>query len=184
MKTSAFSHIKNCIRFDKRCVIAYLITVILAIISGIVLCSITQINPYMLNYASEYVYFVYNFKNASLFFPRLFFGLLYGYLYYLIACCTRFRLLALPVLFLRTMMSAVYTALIISVTAFGGIIVAVTVYIPSSLVCLALNLLLIETCRLFNKKFSIFLPAAFALFCAVFEWLLVNILFRMIIAVP
>lgn len=183
MRHSAFFSLKDCIKFDKRCLIAYSVAVILAIITGIVLCKTVQTNPYMLNYATEYVYFVYNFRGISLFLPRLFFGLIYGYLYFIIASFTKWRLLTLPILFLRCMMASVYTVLIISVTTFGGIIVAVTVYIPSALFCLALNVLLIETVRFFNRKIAPFLPAVFALAGAVFEWLLVNILFRAVIAV-
>ena len=182
MRASAFNSLKKCMRFDKRCLIAYIITAIVAIITGIVLCKTVQTNPYMLNYATEYVYFVYNFRSISLFLPRLVFGLVYGYLYFIIAYCTRWRLLVLPVIFLRCMMGSVYAVLIISVTTFGGIVAAFVVYIPSALVCLALNVVLIETVRFFNRKFAPFLPALFALLGAIAEWLLLNVLFRAVIA--
>ena len=85
-------------------------------------------------------------------------------------------------IFLRCMMGTVYAVLIISVTAFGGIVAAFVVYIPSALVCLALNVVLIETVRFFNRKFAPFLPALFALLGAIAEWLLLNVLFRAVIA--
>ena len=81
----------------------------------------------MQNYASEYVYFVYNFRNASLIFPHLFYELVYGYAFFLIAYCTRYRLLSMPLLFLKCMISGVYVVLIISVSAFGGTLAAVFV---------------------------------------------------------
>ena len=136
----------------------------------------------MLNYADEYVYFVYNFRSISLFLPRLLFGLVYGYLYFIIAYCTRFRLLTLPVIFLRCMTGTVYAVLIISVTAFGGIVAAFVVYIPSALVCLALNVVLIETVRCLTSKFAPFNPTLFALLRAIAESLLLNVLFRAVIA--
>lgn len=55
MRTFDFSRFKC----DKRYVIAYIIVCVSAIICGIVLCITVQINPYMQNYASEYVYFVF-----------------------------------------------------------------------------------------------------------------------------
>ncbi len=183
MRASALESLKRGVSFDKRCLAAYVATAVTAIIFGIVLCKTIQTNPYMLNYATEYVYFVYNFRYASLFLPRLLFGLVYGYLYFLLAYCTRVRLLALPVLFLRCLMASVYSVLIVTATSFGGVLVAAIVYIPAALISFAVNVFIIETIRFFNRRAAPFVPAAGALSCAVAEWLLVNLLFRAVIAV-
>lgn len=135
MRIFSFPRIKP----DIRCVIALISTALLAIICGIVLCKTTQINPYMQNYVSEYVYFVYNFRNASLILPHLFHELVYGYAFFVIAYCTRFRLFAIPLLFLKCMITGVYTVLIVSVSAFGGTLAAVFVFIPVSLVSIFFN---------------------------------------------
>ena len=66
MRTFDISRIK----LDKRYLIAYIIAIITSIILGIVLCKTTQTSPYMQNYASEYVYYVFNFRNGSLLLPR------------------------------------------------------------------------------------------------------------------
>lgn len=117
----------------------------------------------MQNYASEYVYFVYNFRNASLILPHLFHELVYGYAFFVIAYCTRFRLFAIPLLFLKCMITGVYTVLIVSVSAFGGTLAAVFVFIPVSLVSIFFNLFLIEACRFFNKKAALCMPAVLRL---------------------
>lgn len=179
MRTFDFSRLKC----DKRYVIAYIIACIVAIICGIVLCITVQINPYMLNYASEYVYFVFNFRNASLLFPRLFYELVYMYAFFLIAYCTRMRLLCLPLLFLKCMISSVYAGLIISVSAFGGVLAAVFVFIPSSLCTVALEIILIETCSHFNKRYAPFVPAGFALVSMLAECIFLNVLFRVVVAI-
>lgn len=168
---------------DRRALIACICTVILAIISGIVLCITVQINPYMQNYASEYLFFVYNFNNFSLLLPHFLCELVYGYAFFLIAYCTRFRLAALPLLFIKAMISGVYAVLIISVSAFGGVMAAVFVFIPTSLVTLALNVFLIECVRFFNKKFAPALPAVLALLSMLAECLFLNVIFRVLIAV-
>mgnify|MGYP001778256435 FL=1 len=171
------------IKFEKGYVIAYIVTIILAIITGIVLCVTVQFNPYMQNYASEYIYFVYNFRTLSLFLPCLFYGLVYGYVFFFIGYCTKLRWISLPILFLRGMIGAVYAVLIISVSSFGGVMVAVFVFIPSTLVSLFLNVVLVETVRFFNKRFAPFLPTVFALAGALAECLLLNVLFRVVIAI-
>ena len=171
------------IRLDKRCVIALISTALVAIICGIVLCKTTQVNPYMQNYASEYVYFVYNFRNVSLIFPHLFYELIYGYAFFLIAYCTRYRLFALPLLFLKCMITGVYVVLIISVSTFGGTLAAVFVFIPVSLVSIFLNLFLIESCRFFNKKAALCMPAVFAVAVMLVEVVLLNVVFRVILLV-
>lgn len=179
MRIFSFPRIKP----DTRCVIALISTALLAIICGIVLCKTTQINPYMQNYASEYVYFVYNFRNASLVLPHLFHELVYGYAFFVIAYCTRFRLFAIPLLFLKCMITGVYTVLIVSVSAFGGTLAAVFVFIPVSLVSIFFNLFLIEACRFFNKKAALCMPAVFALAVIIAELLLLNVVFRVILLV-
>ena len=171
------------IKLDRRCVIALISTIILAIICGIVLCKTTQVNPYMQNYASEYVYFVYNFRNASLVFPHLFYELVYGYAFFLIAYCTRYRLLSMPLLFLKCMISGVYVVLIISVSAFGGTLAAVFVFIPVTHVSVFLNAFLIETCRFFNKKAAVCMPAVFAVVAILVETILLNVVFRVILLI-
>ena len=183
MRTFAVFRTRNRIVIDKRTLIACICTVISSIIFGIVLCRFMQINPYMQNYASEYLYFVYNFRNASLLWPRLLCDLVYGYVFFLIAYCTKVRLLSLPLLFLRSMLCSVYAVLIISVSAFGGVLAAVIVYIPTSIVVIALNVFLIETVRFFNKRFAPFIPAIFAVLGILCQFLLLNIVFRVVIMV-
>ena len=59
------------LKWDKKYLIAFSVTLICAIISGIVLYIFANINIYFENYAHDYVYFVFNFKNGNLIFPHL-----------------------------------------------------------------------------------------------------------------
>ena len=179
MRTFDFSRFKC----GKKHILAYGICVILAIIFGIVLCKITQISIYFQNYASEYLYYVFNFKNGSLLFPKLLYEIVYGYVFFLIARFTRFKFLSLPVLFLKCLLNSVYAVILISSGAFGGTIVAVFVFIPSALVSAALNIFLVENCKKFNKRWAPAMPALFAVADTLLLIVLVNILFRVIISI-
>lgn len=170
-------------KITKKHLIAYICVVSAAVILGIVLCKTVQTNPYMQNYASEYVYYVFNFRNIALLFSRLFYELIYLYTFFLISYCTRFRFIALPVLFLKCMLSSVYAVLIISVSAFGGVLVAVFVFIPSALISAVAEIFVIENCRCFNKRFAYLVPLVLGVAVMLAECLLLNVLFRVVIAV-
>ncbi len=170
-------------KIEKKYIIAYICTIVLAIITGIILCKTTQTSAYMQNYASEYVYYVFNFRNGLLLFRRLFYELVYIYAFFLIVYCTRFKFAVLPLLFFKCMLSSVYCVLIISVSSFGGVLAAIFVYIPSGLISCLLNVILIESCRSFNKRYAFFIPLVFALVSLIAAFLLLNVLFRLVIAV-
>lgn len=170
-------------KIAKKWLIAYIIVIISAIISGIVLCKTTQTSPYMQNYASEYVYYVFNFRNFSLLFPRLFYEAVYLNAFFFIAYCTRFKFLALPLLFFKCLLSSVYCVLIISVSALGGVLAAVFVFIPSALISCAAEIAVTEFCRLFNRRYAYFVPLIFAAACMLAECVLLNVVFRLVIAV-
>lgn len=179
MRTFDISRIK----LDKRYLIAYIIAIITSIILGIVLCKTTQTSPYMQNYASEFVYYVFNFRNGSLLLPRFFYELIYLYAFFLIAYCTGFRFIAAGILFFKCLLSSVYCVLIISVSAFGGVLAAVFVFIPSALSSVVLEIILTETCSRFNKRYAFFIPIAFAFVSVLCECIFLNVLFRLVVAV-
>lgn len=173
----------SCIKISKKWLICYIVILVAAIITGIVLCKTTQSSTYMQNYASEYVYYVFNFRNISLLFPKFFYETVYLYAFFLIAYCTRFRFLTLPFLFFKCMLSSVYCVLIISVSALGGVLAAVFVFIPSAVISFCLEVVLIECCSMLNRRYAFFSPLLFAAVAALAECLLLNVLFRVVIAV-
>ena len=168
---------------DKKYVIASIITLICSIICGIVLYKLSNINIYFVNYANNYIYYVFNFKNSKLIFPHLLVELVYLYLFFAIAYCTKFKFLTLIILFIRGIYFAVYSAILLSLNSLGGVTVAVLVFIPVSIISLAFCFLVSETCRIINKKIVFFVPAIFALICTLTLIILVNLLFRVIIVI-
>lgn len=168
---------------DRKLFFAYLIVLSCAIISGIVLCTLLNFNVYLVNYASEYVFNVFNFKNFQLLFIRLLSAILYCYLFFLICYFTNYKYLVLIFVFLRGLIASVYTVIMVSIGAFGGVLVAVFVFVPSTIVSLFLCYLVCECCRNINKRYLVWFPALVALVDTVILLMLVNVIFRVVIII-
>ena len=174
--------IKN-YKYDKKYLIAVFITLLCAIISGIVLYIFADVNIYFKNFAEEYVFFVFNFKNGDLIFSHLLSELLFLYIFFLIGYCTKFKYLTLIFIFIRGLYFAVYTAILIELNAFGGITVAILVFIPTSVFSIIFCCITAETCKSINKKIVFFVPAVFAVFNTLILLLLINVVFRVVIVI-
>ncbi len=170
-------------KWDKKYFFAFLIALICSIICGIVLYKPVISNIYLRNLVCDYVYNVFNFKNSALIFPRLLGCLIYFYAVFLIAYFTKLKYLTLIFVFLKGIFFGVYVAIIMSVNAFGGIIVGVIVYIPSSLISFVFCYLIAEFCKVSNKNFALLLPAAAAIVDTLIFVILINIVFRVVIAI-
>ena len=116
---------------DLRYLIAVIITFICAIICGIVLYKVASINIYFKNFAEDYVYYVFNFKNSKLIFSHILSELIYIYLFFIIGYFTRFKYLTLILVFIRGLYFTVYVAILFELVTFGGITVAILVFIPT-----------------------------------------------------
>lgn len=125
-------------KWDKKYALAFIITLICSIICGIVLCKCVNHNAYLRNLASDYVYNVFNFKNSNIVLPHLLGDLLYLYIFFLISYFTKFKYINLIFVFLRGIFFGIYTALIITVCAFSGVIAVIFVFIPATLISFAL----------------------------------------------
>ncbi len=169
------------VKFDKKYLFAFLITLICAIICGIVLYKPVTFNIYFVEFADDYVYNVFNFKNSALLFPHLLGDVLYFYICFLLAYFTRFKYFSLFFVFLRGIFFSIYSVILIAVNSVGGVIVACFVFIPASLISLMLCFLIVETCKCINKKYVCFMPAVFAFVSFVVLFLLINVLFRVVI---
>ena len=169
------------LKWDKKYIIVYIVTIFLAIICGIVLCKTVFISVYLQNYASEYIYYVYNFHNGTLALQRLLYSLVYGYVSYGIAFFTKRRYFTIPILFLKAGLCGIYTCLLISVGGFAGMLTVIFLFIPSSLISLFLNIFLIENCKSFGNAVAPFLPLILAALDVIIYLLLLNVLFRVVI---
>ena len=170
-------------KWDKKYFFAFLIAVICSIICGIVLYKPVISNIYLRNLVCDYVYNIFNFKNSALIFPRLLVGLIYFYAVFILAYFTKFKYLTLIFVFLKGVFFGVYISIIMSANAFGGIVVGLIVYIPSSLISFALCYLIVEFFKTFDSKYTFFLPAAAAVLDTVIFVILINLVFRAVIAI-
>ena len=169
--------------WDKKYIIAAIITLICSIICGIVLYKLSNINIYFVNFANDYIFFVFNFKNVKLIFPHLLSELFYLYLFFLIAYFTKYKYLTLLILFFRGIYFSIYTVILFSLNSLGGITVGILVFIPVSLVSIIFCYLIVEFCRIINKKYVFFIPAICALINTLILIILINVLFRVIIVI-
>lgn len=169
------------LRWDKKYIIAYIITIFLAIICGIVLFNITIMSIYLQNYASEYIYYVYNFKNGTLILQRLLYGVVYGYAFFAIAFFTRRRYFAVPVLFLKAGLCTIYACVLVSIGGFAGVLTVIFMFIPSSLISLFSNIFLLENCTSFGRGVAPFLPLILTAADMIIFLLLLNVVFRVVI---
>lgn len=170
-------------KWDKKYLIAVLITLICAIISGIVLYIFANVNIYFENYAHDYVFYVFNFKNGSLIFPHLLSEVLIIYLVFVISYFTKLKYLTLVVFFIRGIYFAVYTAILIELNTFGGITVAIFVFIPVSLCSVLFCIFVIDTCKILNKKILFFVPVILAVVNTLLFIIQINIVFRLVIVI-
>lgn len=168
---------------DKKFLIAAIIALICAIICGIVLYKLVNINIYFKEFASDYIFYIFNFKNSKLLFTHILSEIFYLYLFFLIGYYTKFKYISLILIFIRCLYFSVYTCILIGLNAFGGITVAVLVFIPTSLSSLILCFLTVELCRIIDKKYCFALPAVFALINTLILTLLVNVAFRAVIVI-
>jgi len=173
----------NGFKADKKFIIAVIITLLCAIICGIVLFKLVTINIYFKEFASNYVYYVFNFKNSTLIFSHIITEIFYLYLFFVIGYFTKFKYLCLIFVFVRGLFFSVYTAILIGMNAFGGVTVAIFVFIPTSLISIIFCCITVEICKCINKKYCFFVPLAFALINTIILLLLVNVVFRVVIVI-
>lgn len=173
----------NKLKWDKRHLIAYVIVIILSIICGIVLFKLGNISSYVYQYADTYVFYVFNFKNGSIFFSHILSELFYLYVVFLLAYFTKLKFLAYPIIFIRTTIIVIYAALLFSFFGAEGIIVAMIVFIPSFACSLALLIALCEQCGQLCKPLVFFSPAIAALINSIILLLFVNVVFRVIVVI-
>ena len=170
-------------KWDKKYFFAFIIAVICSIICGIVLYKPVISNIYLRNLVFDYIYNVFNFKNASLIFPHLLVGLIYLYVVFFIAYFSKLKYLTLIFVFIKGLFFGTYIAIIMSAYSFGGIVVGLIVYIPSTLISFALCYFIVEFCKVIDNKYVFIMPAAAAVVDTIIFAILLNVVFRAVIAI-
>ena len=170
-------------KWDKRYFLAFCIVLLCSIICGLVLCKFVNYNNYLRNLVSDYVYNVFNFKNTSLVFAHLLGDILYCYVFFVLGYLTKFKYFNLIVLFLRGLFFGIYCVLMVTVASFSGVIVLIFVFVPSTLISMALCFISSEFCGMVDRKYAFLVPAALALIDCIIMLLLINVLFRVVIII-
>lgn len=173
----------NGFKLDKKYIIAALITLLCAIISGIVLFKFININIFFINYAEEYIFYVFNFKNSKLIISHILGELFYIYIFFLIGYFTKLKYLTLILIFIRGFYFTLYTAILIGLNSFGGITVSIFVFIPTSLISLLFCCAVVDICKIINPKYTFFLPLILAVINTIIFIFLINVVFRVIIVI-
>lgn len=173
---------KNC-KPDKVFYISAIIALICAIICGIVLSIFVNFNIYFKEFATNYVFFIFNFKNSKLIFTHLLSELFFLYIFFLIGYFTKLKYFSIIIIFIRGLYITVYCVILFSVNAFGGITVAIFVFIPSSLISLIACCITVDMCKYFDKKYCFFVPLLISVINTLIFILLVNVIFRVVIVI-
>ena len=173
----------NKCKVDSKYLIACLITVILAIICGIVLYICAGISVYTHNFADTYIFYVINFKNVRLIFAHLAVDLFYFYVFFFIGYFTKLKYLSCPILFLKCFFAITYIIILFTCFSIEGIIVAIVVFIPSFLISSVCCVAVCEFCKILKKSYAFIFPAVMAVLSTVIMSLLINIIFRVLIVI-
>lgn len=170
-------------KWDKRFFFAFLITLVCAFVCGIVLYKPVTVNVYFIELGYTYVFRVFNFKNTVLFFTHFFSDLIFFYVIFLICYFSKFKYLSLILIFLRGLFFGIYVAILAGASAFGGVMVMVFVFLPATLISLALCYGVAEFCKICNQKFVFAIPAVLAIADGIVMLLLINVVFRLVIII-
>lgn len=171
------------LKWDKRNIIAYFCVLIAAIICGIVLFKIGNVSSYVYNFADDYVFYIFNFRNGNLFVSRFLSELFYLYVAFLIAYVTKFKFLCVAIMFLRALFAVLYSAILFSLFGTEGLIVATFIFIPAFCVSFLFFLFISEQCRIFTAPVVFIIPAVLALLNSAILLLLVNVVFRVVVVI-
>lgn len=171
------------VKWDKKFLLAFMITLICSFICGIVLYKPVTISIYFRDFANIYVYNVFNFKNSSLFLSHFLSDIVYFYIFFAICYFTKLKFLTLFILYLKGLFFGIYFVLLLVASSVGGVLVLIFVFVPASLLSIAFCYIVSEICKSIDVRYVFFTPAVFALIDAIVLMLLVNVVFRVVIII-
>lgn len=164
-------------------IVSAIICSIVAIMSGIVLAIIVGFDDYFYNFADIYIFYVFNFKNGSLFGGRFLSELLFLYCVFFLVRATHSRYPALIFIFFRLFFSAFYVSVLFAAFRTEGALVAIFVFLPCSILSVLLIFITAFVCEGKLRPVSYCIPGALALLSSLLLLLVVNILFRAIVII-
>lgn len=168
---------------DKKYLIACLVTICCGIMCGIVLVLVCTVPYEIKKYAEYYIKYVLKFKNENLLFPYFLHCFIFCLVFLGFAYLKKLKYLSLAVLFLRAFVFGYYFILLLMVGEVGGAVVALFVFMPSSLISFALTISITEIKDCVNKKYCLFLPLVFAIVALILYSILLNVVFRFFIMI-
>lgn len=171
------------LKWDKTYLIACVAAVFIGIISGIVLYKSDYLGGYFLNFADNYIYYVFMFKNSSLLLRHFLAEVFYLYALFLICFCTKLKFLTLLIYFLRSFFVGVYCTILFTTFSVDGAVVALTVFIPSFLVSILFCTVVCEQCRVIRAPYCFAFPLILALFSSLSFLLIINTIFRIVVVI-
>ncbi len=170
-------------KWDIRFLIVDAIVILAAIICGIVLYKLNNISNYVFDFANIYIFYVFNFSSGRIFLTHIVSELFYLYAVFLLAYFTRFKILSYPLLFLRTLFTALYIVILCSLFGTEGLVVTILVFVPSYIFSVFLFIFVREQCRQFCSPYVYVFPAVLALINTIILLLVVNVVFRVIVVI-
>lgn len=173
-------------KWDKKYLIATLVTILCAFICGIVLCIVANVNIYLKNYATDYIFYVYNFNIGGLFGTHFLAELLYIYIFFLLGLFCRTKYVTLIFVFIRSLFFSAYTTILISVGSFGGGLVVFFVFLPCAFLSLIICFFTVEWCKCLKRPLKIYvflIPAFIALLNCLVLTFLIGVVFRVVIII-
>lgn len=173
----------NKIKWNKKVIIAYLIVILVAIISSIVLYITNNISKNLYNFAKNYVSLIFNFKNASLFFGNFFSNLFFYYVAFFICYFTKFKFISGVLLFVKTFFTFYYFIVLVVVFSVEGFFAAVIVFLPCYAFFALKFIFLCAQTRVIEKPYLYFVPLVFALIDGLFLLLMLNLVFRFVVVI-
>lgn len=175
----------NCdkLKWETKFIITSVVVIILSIISGIVLFKLSNFNDYAYDFADIYIFYIFNFKNGSLFLAHFLSELFYFYAIFLLCYFTKIKPLGYIILFIKTAFAVFYCAVLFAFFGSEGAMIAIIVFIPSFVVSLALLLVILEQCKYLYCPLAYFIPAICALITSLIFLLLINVIFRVIVVI-
>lgn len=171
------------LKWDKKYIIAHIIVIFTAIICGIVLYILNNINNYFYDFADVYVFYIFNFSNGTLFITHFLSELFFLYAVFAISYFTKLKFFVCPLIFFKTLFTALYTIVLCALFSTEGIVVVIFVFIPSFLLSVIALIFLSEQCKIICRPLCYFFPAILALISALIFLLLINVVFRFVVVI-
>jgi hypothetical protein len=168
---------------DKIYIICSILTILLAIMSGIVLFNTVNIDVYFVTLTNTYIYNILNFANTKLFFSVFFTQIFYLFIFFVFSYILRIRYITLIFIFIRVLFYTLYTLILCTSVSFGGLFIFFIVFLPYSILSLCCYLCLILFCQCINSRYIYLAPLILALGISIIYIVLINIPLRIFISI-